>query len=229
MAKRSRADLKYAIDLLWFHQIRRENAALLTEVKRLQGEIVSHVDEVTELRAVSEKAKTAAETATACVQKALADQTTLHAAVEDAHRQAQDAAERITSLENSLQDAQAMQTETITHFNRDTDKLKADLAQCRDQHKLELSQVWTSIQHISTDLDNKHGMCGLADVQHRVDHIEDFLQQGQNVQSVSRIEDSVGERYRGDYGDGEFTQAILIGSDLELQKRILCPPSKRTS
>lgn len=211
MAKRSKADLKHAIDLLWSHQIRRENAALHKEVKRLQDEVTSHIDEVTELRAVSEKAKTAAETATACVQTALADQTTLHTAVEDAHRQAQDATENITSLEDSLQDAHAKQTETITHFNQDIDKLKADLARYQDQHKLELSQVWASIQHISTDFDNKCGMSGLADVQHRVNHIEDFLQQGQNVQSVSRIEDSVGEQHRGGYANGECTLPILVG------------------
>ena len=211
MAKRSKADVKHAIDLLWSHQIRRENAALHKEVKRLQQQVDLQIDEARELRTVSEKATAVAQTAIACVEKALADQTNLQTTVEDAHRQAQGANDKIAGLEHSLQDGRARQTEIITHFNQDIDKLKADLARFQDQHKLDFNQAETSIQQTSMALENKWESSELADLQARIDHIEDFLQQGINVQSVSRIEDSVDEQQCGGYANSECILLIRVG------------------
>ena len=196
MAKRTKADVKHAIDLLWFHQIRRENAALHKEVKNLQ-------QQAEELRTISEKATVRAETAIACLEEALADQTTLQTAVDNTYRRAQDAVDKIASLEESVQDARANQTKTITHFNQDIDKLRADLARFQELHKLEISQAATSIQHISTKLNSEYEQSELANLEHRISHIEDFLQQGQYPRSISRIEDSVDDQRCGGYGEGE--------------------------
>ena len=194
MAKRSKADVKHAIDLLWSHQIRRENAVLHKEVKRLQQQVISQTDDVKELHASCEKAKVAAETAIACVEKALVDQTNLQTTVDAANRQAQEAIDNADRLEANWEDARACQTQTITHFNQDIDRLKADLSRLQEQCSSERGQTATSLRHLSAKLEDKPDRSEITRFEDRIDQFEALLHQGQNLHSVSRIEDSIGEQ-----------------------------------
>jgi hypothetical protein len=69
MSPRSKLNAKQGIDLLWSHQIRRENASLHKEVSRLREICQSSTREAKELRAISEKALTAQENANQLIEQ----------------------------------------------------------------------------------------------------------------------------------------------------------------
>jgi hypothetical protein len=209
MAKRSKADVNRAIDLLWSHQIRRENAALHGEVKRLQQQALSQADEAREWHTVSGKAQEAAAAATACLERVLTDQKTLQTAVEIANRQAQNATEQISILQISLQDARASETQLITHYNKDMSKLRAELSRFQDQSKLDINQMGTALHHIMTKLDEKQSEVDLRRLHDRVSQLEASLLERPNLDSLSRIENSIEEQYCDDHGDGRSPHKLV--------------------
>jgi chromosome segregation ATPase len=197
MAKRSQADVKYAIDLLWSHQIRRENAALHREVQRLQGELLTQADEVKELCADSDEAKVAAESALASVQRVQTEQDTLRGAVDTALREGEGAVEKATTLETSLQKARMSQDQVIAVFGKDLAQLRADLAHLRKQHQSDVRQMTSMTTDLRPIIETKCDSAELAGLKHRVDEIEAAVLQGQLLRSVSRIEDSISDQARG--------------------------------
>jgi hypothetical protein len=77
MSPRSKLNAKQGIDLLWSHQVRRENAALHKEVARLREICQSSTREAKELRAISEKALTAQENANQLIEQLGVEQSRL--------------------------------------------------------------------------------------------------------------------------------------------------------
>jgi hypothetical protein len=77
MSPRSKLNAKKGIDLLWSHQIRRENASLHKEVARLQEICQSSTREAKDLRAISEKALTAQENANQLIEQLGVEQSRL--------------------------------------------------------------------------------------------------------------------------------------------------------
>lgn len=114
MVKRSRADVQYGIDLLWTHQIRRENAFLHWQVQQLQDNIDKYTKEQGELRQIAEGAKVEAVKASAAVKSNLSDLPNFHdlqatlgrtTAVADlTARQTSDFSSRLVMLEKTWQD-----------------------------------------------------------------------------------------------------------------------------
>ena len=193
MAKRSKADVKHGIDLLWSHQIRRENAALHKEVKVLQQQLFSQADEVKKLRVVCEKATATADTAIACIEKALADQTALQAAVDTANRQTQNTAEHVSNLQACLQEVSANQTQVITHFNKDIGQLRADFATFSEHHGDDLKETKASLEQALSKLTENPIELAIEELQQKVKQLEHSLVARHSHDSVSRVEESIEE------------------------------------
>ncbi|RMD41865.1 hypothetical protein DV735_g3263, partial [Chaetothyriales sp. CBS 134920] len=145
MSKRSKAEVNHAINLLWTHQIRRENAFLYKEIERLKEDskaVSTQLDQLSDSASTARKAAEQSSRAVAEAEKVQLDlATTLNDAVDKLEQIADQSAFVKTELDNVNRAAE--QTDT---------KLTVAVEQLDAKHQSAHAQLRQRLTSIDNDL-----------------------------------------------------------------------------
>jgi chromosome segregation ATPase len=208
MSPRSKVDVSHAIDLLWFHQIRRENTALHIQVKQLQQQIDCYDRQSQEQRNICHEARSLADRASENVKNILAAQDEVRNKIENIEQQSKEASDLIASLKKRSHESLDDQNQAITKLTHSHEKMMSDLVQLQTSHNQRINKIEVSMQGFLDQLGNKVDRSEIECLLDRVSLIEN-AQHERGLDSVTHVADSV-EAPRGDQGNSK-TLFLLNG------------------
>ena len=181
--KRSKDDVRHAVDLLWIHQVRRENKTLHTEVKSLQEAFRAQHEEQKSLEDVARKAEAAAIEATASVRTVLTTQASLRSEAETAKQERLEAKQQHEVIEAKLADQEDSTNQLLDKFAQLQEECLRSQRGCATHH----SEVDSTIDELASKLATKADRQAVSELHQRLEEIVAASRR----RSVSRIEDSV--------------------------------------
>lgn len=235
MAKRSRVDVKQAIDLLWSHQIRRENAALHKEVQSLREGHSNSIGEIEKLRVISEKALTAQENANILMEQLGLEQTRIQSKLESLSEERKAIRAEVQSLESvilqqqkdhgqAMTEAQkemaALRSDVIYHRTKtnqsiektgtDTLSTNKEVNQLRHDTDLRLDQVSTIINQILIKIEGSSHQGQATSHQGLVRFADNCLRDQVQASSVSRVEESIDPQHSRQIGESSLCENLNL-------------------
>lgn len=133
-AKRSKEDVKYAVDLLWFHQIHRENAVLHDELKKLKEDVTQTHNAMNTSQDSVTKTKLAAEEALASIKDVVSDHEKLKIELGSAKKTEDDVARQFESLNKRLDGFEAEHKAEMAFLNNDNVKLQQEVMRLKESN-----------------------------------------------------------------------------------------------
>lgn len=192
MAKRSRADVQYAIDLLWTHQIRRENFALHRQIQQLKTSIAEQKQEQGELRNVAQCADTRALEAHSTIKSISAELVSTRANLEHTATQAEATSKQLPSLSTRVDGFEKTWQSNINDTTLRIERNKTNLRRLQNkQNEIETS-VKARFEEVATVLESRLVEECLESLHLRIQVLENhFAQHGPGLDTVSRVGDSI--------------------------------------
>ena len=194
MSKRSKADVKYAADLLWTHQVRRENAFLHKEVERLREEVKSTSDEIGTIKETLAIARPSSDLRAAIakienVQHDLA--TTLGAVAERTREVSKQAAALAPKINDVMRHCEQSTGKLVTTVQQFETKLQT----VNEQHQLGLAAVNTRCVRLENELKTKVSTEVVDSLLQRIDNLEKRMNEPkQRSPSPGIVIDSIEEQ-----------------------------------
>ena len=181
--KRTKNDVRHAVDLLWIHRIRRENEVLHNEMKSLREAFEAQHEEHVSLEDVGRKAKAAAEEATASVRTVLSSQASLRSEAEKAKQERLEVKDQHEAMEARLAD----QEDSTAQLRNNFAKLQEECLRSQRGSAAHRSETDSAIADLGSKLNAK------ADNQAIHELRQNFKESiaATERRSVSRVEDSV--------------------------------------
>ncbi|ETN42918.1 uncharacterized protein HMPREF1541_02076 [Cyphellophora europaea CBS 101466] len=192
MAKRSRADVKHAIDLLWTHQLRRENAFLHKQVKQLQDSIdqcrINQVDLRDSIRSV----QASADETSSAMERVASTVVTLQADIEKTPAVSNKTHEQLAKLSDRVNISEANQQLAIKNLQERIAQADSDVQQFANEYRGDVATTKARLDEMTIVMDAKVGQASLEDVHIRVQNLENhFAQHNVEPHSVSIVQDSI--------------------------------------
>jgi hypothetical protein len=207
MAKRSRADVKYAIDLLWTHQIRRENLQLHKEVQHLQQSIDEYLRKHEAIKEIAQNAENSATDASMAIRLASSRIQDLHARLEQTQSLAGATSQQTSDISKLVDSLQEDWRSTAANLNCRVDQNQANLQHAQSQHDHAVSLFGTRLAKVHELLESKVDDESIESLHLRIQALEQQpLQHWSGSAALSHVSESIephGRRYEASLQDVE--------------------------
>ena len=192
MAKRTRADVKHAIDLLWTHQIRRENASLHKQIQQIQNNISHDTRAQEELRAVAQNAQRTAAEALSAIEPVWSDLIALQARCTQTEAMLKGTSDQFGDLMQRINACEQTWLSNTSDINDRINRNEIALREVHDEYEEHVAAVQVRYDEISSKLQSKLGQDSLEGLHLSINAIERQLAELVQCQdSLSRVEDSI--------------------------------------
>jgi chromosome segregation ATPase len=199
MSKRSRTDVKYAIDLLWTHQVRRENTFLHEEIQRLQEQVTSAPTDLKAVQQTASAAQKSAETTSSVLDHFRQNLQELQQGHDEAAKRIEDITEQVGLLESRIDIVKKHQEQSTASLTSANQHLTSQIQISVEQHNRRLSSLDTTIAGLKHGLEGVVKSSELRALEDRVGQLKEQIQSLVGCQpSPGRVIDSLEERiHRG--------------------------------
>ena len=205
MSNRSKADIKYAVDLLWTHQVRRENAILHKEIQHLREEVHSASNDVDAVRETSIAAQKSAEHSSSTVGKTEKVQYDLATTVNDAARRIEEVAHQSSLIEPKIVDIKRQGDWSIADLTSTVQQLDARVKASDEQQRRCLSPLTDEIANLRQKFATKAEASAVQALESKIVELQAERQRGKERQQSPGVVLDSAQEDTAQYGAGEST------------------------
>ncbi|RMZ85174.1 hypothetical protein DV738_g93, partial [Chaetothyriales sp. CBS 135597] len=189
MSKRSKAEVNHAINLLWTHQIRRENAFLYKEIERLKEDSKAVSTQIDQLSDSASTAQKAAEQSSHAVVKAEKVQLDLATTLNEAVNKLEQIADQSALVKTELDNVGRAGEQTGTKLTAAVQQLDAKYQAAQAQLRQRLTSIDDDLARTKDQLSGKANAGDVHALECRVDAMQDRL--GRRTSKSPAIEQSL--------------------------------------